>query len=44
MKNTQLLSAILAMILVFGVTSGSAFAYDRNEDDSYDDTTMTIQG
>ena len=37
MKSIQLLSVVLSMILVLGVTSGSAFAYERNGDDSYDD-------
>ena len=36
MKSTQFLSVILSMILVFGVTTSSAFA-DEVDDDRYDD-------
>ena len=34
MKNTQLLSVILSLIMVFGVTAGSAFAQTDDVDDS----------
>ena len=34
MKNTQLLSVVLSLIMVFGVTAGSAFAQTDDVDDT----------
>ena len=39
MKSTQLLSVVLSLIMVFGVSAGSAFAQDSNGD--FDDSSIT---
>ena len=44
MKNTQLLSVVLSLIMVFGVTAGSAFAQTDDVDDtSIDDEIKEIE-
>ena len=37
MKSRQLLSVVLSLIMVFGVTAGSAFAQTDDVIDSFDD-------
>ena len=43
MKNTQLLSVVLSLIMVFGVSTGSAFAQTDDNADNIDDDSMEIE-